>query len=315
MQQVQCPHCGQSYDIPTEQVPQYAGQTIVCTSCQKPFVVPAGAAPAGGPFPPPRPPGGARGAYAGQDYGTAPGGPQQTTGWAVASLVSGILGFCLPVLGGLVAIVTGIIGLVRTRDPRVGGKGLAIAGISVGVVSIVVNGCTMSILLPSLNRAREQANRIKCASNMRQIGQALHMYAASNGGQFPPDLPTLLAAPGLGVDSATFVCPSSHDTAAPGGTPAAQAGNLTKGGHLSYVYVPGLTTRAPGNTVLLYEPLTNPGNDGINVLHVDASVRWVPRAQAQTTIQQAQAAASAGAAQQSGGQPAPAAEKDVERAR
>ena len=35
----------------------------------------------------------------------------------------------------------------------------------------------VSILLPSPNRAREQANRVKCANNLRQIGLAAMMYA------------------------------------------------------------------------------------------------------------------------------------------
>src|SRR5205085_1807896 len=38
----------------------------------------------------------------------------------------------------------------------------------------------MSILLPSLNRAREQANRVKSASNLRQIGQAVQLHANKN---------------------------------------------------------------------------------------------------------------------------------------
>jgi len=33
--------------------------------------------------------------------------------------------------------------------------------------------------------AREQANRVKCASNLRQIGQGLQMYANENKGNFP----------------------------------------------------------------------------------------------------------------------------------
>jgi len=45
-----------------------------------------------------------------------------------------------------------------------------------------------AILLPVLGRAREQANRVKCASNLKQIGLAMIMYAEGethNGYSFP----------------------------------------------------------------------------------------------------------------------------------
>jgi len=63
-------------------------------------------------------------------------------------------------------------------------------------------------LLPSLGRAREQANRVKCASNLRQIGQAAMMYANEHAGQLPPDLLTLFQDQDL--TSEVFVCPSSE---------------------------------------------------------------------------------------------------------
>ena len=42
----------------------------------------------------------------------------------------------------------------------------------IGIIALLI-----SILLPSLNRAREAANRAVCLSNLRQFGLALQMYA------------------------------------------------------------------------------------------------------------------------------------------
>ncbi len=53
----------------------------------------------------------------------------------------------------------------------------------IGIIALLI-----SILLPSLNRARETANRVKCGSNLRQIGQALLLYANENRGQYPRTL-------------------------------------------------------------------------------------------------------------------------------
>ena len=54
----------------------------------------------------------------------------------------------------------------------------------IGIIALLI-----SILLPSLNRAREAANRIKCASNLRQIGQSIAIYSNENrGGQLPRTL-------------------------------------------------------------------------------------------------------------------------------
>ena len=50
----------------------------------------------------------------------------------------------------------------------------------IGIIALLI-----SILLPSLNRARETANRVKCASNLSQIGKALLMYANDNQGNYP----------------------------------------------------------------------------------------------------------------------------------
>jgi prepilin-type N-terminal cleavage/methylation domain-containing protein/prepilin-type processing-associated H-X9-DG protein len=50
----------------------------------------------------------------------------------------------------------------------------------IGVIALLI-----SILMPALNRAREQANWIKCMSNLRQLGQAFTMYTNNNKGFYP----------------------------------------------------------------------------------------------------------------------------------
>ena len=167
--QVQCPSCGQTYDLTPEQVPQYAGQTINCTRCQKPFTVPVNLAGAVPPIPPPPAYPNMVPAYAqGQRQYTMAAGATQTNGFAIASLICGILG-CTGI-GAILAIVFGILGIQKTKDPRYGGKGLAIAGLVLGIVMLP---CTISTLPAAIRGGREGANRVRGAENMRQIGQSM----------------------------------------------------------------------------------------------------------------------------------------------
>jgi prepilin-type N-terminal cleavage/methylation domain-containing protein len=56
----------------------------------------------------------------------------------------------------------------------------------VGIIAVLV-----AILLPSLSRARRQANSVKCMSNLRQIGLNLQMYSEQwKGWIYPPALGT-----------------------------------------------------------------------------------------------------------------------------
>lgn len=53
------------------------------------------------------------------------------------------------------------------------------------VVSIIA--ILTSILMPALRNAREKAKQISCASNLKQIGTAMFLYANENKGCFVPD--------------------------------------------------------------------------------------------------------------------------------
>ena len=50
----------------------------------------------------------------------------------------------------------------------------------IGIIALLI-----SILLPSLNKARETANRAKCASNLHQIGLAILLYQQDNQQLYP----------------------------------------------------------------------------------------------------------------------------------
>lgn len=53
------------------------------------------------------------------------------------------------------------------------------------LVVIGIIGLLISILLPALNRAREQANAVKCLSNVRQLALATIMFAQEHHGYMP----------------------------------------------------------------------------------------------------------------------------------
>ncbi len=62
------------------------------------------------------------------------------------------------------------------------GRGFTLIELLV-VISIIA--LLVSIILPALNRAKDNAKRTVCANNLKSIGQALFMYATNNDDKIP----------------------------------------------------------------------------------------------------------------------------------
>ena len=155
-------------------------------------------------------------------------------------------------------------------------------------MSVAAPALMLSILLPSLNRARETANRVKCASNERQIGMAIMLYANENKGKYPPDLGTLLRTQDITVE--VFTCPSSGNTI----PPEVKTGPMDVqvawvNGSASYVYLgAGMKNTAGAEQVVAYEKEDDHDQDGMNILYGDGHVEWQPMFRAREELQKAQ---------------------------
>jgi prepilin-type N-terminal cleavage/methylation domain-containing protein len=79
----------------------------------------------------------------------------------------------------------------------------------IGIIALLI-----SILLPALNTVREQAQKAKCSSNLKNIAAALITYSNTNNGKYPRTYAVPEGSPGSGP----------LDCSAQGGPPPAMGG-------------------------------------------------------------------------------------------
>ena len=158
----------------------------------------------------------------------------------------------------------------------------AIASVTKWLAGLSVCAAMGLAIMPHLTRTPGCDPRGKCSSNLKCIAAACIVYANTHQGHYPGSMAELLSSSGM--TSAVVICPSSSDAPA-AGTQAQQISAFSLPGHCSYIYLgKGLTSDSPSETVLAYEPLSNHGNSGMNVLFNDYHVQWMAAAEANKLI-------------------------------
>lgn len=113
------------------------------------------------------------------------------------------------------------------------------------LVVLGIAGLLIALLLPALAAARESMNRVKCASNLRSLGQFVYLFSEDHNGRVPESQNTPWSGAGgefptwvytkdyfvlvddYGADQRLFICPSSPlAEIGPGGFPYGEGSEL-----------------------------------------------------------------------------------------
>lgn len=133
--------------------------------------------------------------------------PQTTSGLAIASLVCSLL--CIPI--NIAGIICGhlALGEIKRSAGRIGGRGLAIAGLVIGYIQIAFIPFILiiaAIAIPNLLRSRIAANEASAVHSVRSINTAQMAWQNEKGG-FTCSLPQLGPArvPGAPEDAVGYL--------------------------------------------------------------------------------------------------------------
>lgn len=118
-----------------------------------------------------------------------PGPTPETSTKAIVSLVLGLMAF-LTCITGIPAAILGFSALSDiNRQPRTGGRGMAIAGIVTGICGMFLPGIAilLALLLPAVQAARDAATRTQSLNQMKMITLGFHMYESTSR-RLPDDI-------------------------------------------------------------------------------------------------------------------------------
>jgi len=167
---------------------------------------------------------------------------------------------------------------LKQITPFPGSDILAMGGM--GSAMAAEQAMTVGVLLPSLNRARGTANMVRSASNLRQIGQAMLLYANENKGNYPKTMGELLLTQDITIE--VFVNPQSK-TRAPREKPKDEQA-LWVSKDSDYEYLGAGKNNQAGPEVILAHEKFRPNVRGVNMLYGDGHVEFTNTINAQQML-------------------------------
>jgi prepilin-type processing-associated H-X9-DG protein len=114
--------------------------------------------------------------------------PAKTSGLAITSLILGILGLFTCGATALIGLILGIIAMTKVKSSggKLGGNGIALAGIIVSAIFLFMIPIFAALLLPALAAAKQKAQQTNCMNNEKQLALAVKIYASDNTNCYPP---------------------------------------------------------------------------------------------------------------------------------